>query len=29
MSGEGRLYFVDWCQARVGYILWRTGVRSK
>ena len=30
MSGQGRLYSVeDWCQVKVGYILWRTGVRSK
>ena len=30
MSGQGRLYSVeDWCQATVGYILWRTGVRSR
>ena len=30
MSGQGRLYSVeDWYQVMVGYILWRTGVRSR
>ena len=30
MSGQGRLYSVeDWCQVKVGYILWGTGVGSR
>ena len=30
MSGKGRLYSVeDWCQVKVGYILYRSGVKSR
>ena len=30
VSGQGRLYSVEeWCQVKVGYILWRTGVMSR